>query len=87
MSITQTAIRLPHLGALAFCLACLCLAIVCSLGWLSAHREADLLRTELQLATSEVRAARQQIEAEQIIGRRQIEMLRERQTSAPATSP
>jgi hypothetical protein len=87
MSIAKTIVQLPHFGTLAFCLACLCLSIVCGLGWLSASREAALLRTELQLATSEVRVAQQQFEAEKIIERRQIEMIRERQAPAPATSP
>jgi hypothetical protein len=87
MSTELSRTRITHPGALLVCAVCLGFSIVCGLGWLNARREVELLRVELQFASSEARDIRQQLEAERLIGHRQIEMLREHQNPAPKTSP
>ncbi len=83
MNATPSGFRIPKPALLAFSLVCLSLSLGCGLGWLHARQEVSLLSTELQFAHAELRGIRQQLEAERLIGRRQIEMLREQQAPSP----
>lgn len=78
--------RLPSCNQVlvGFSLLCLLIAIFSGIGWLEARKEVHAMQTELQLTQCSLTDTMQQLEAERLISKRQIEMLR---ASQPAHTP
>ncbi len=71
-------------GLIALSLLCLLLAIFSSIGWLESKKQVSALRTELELAQCSLTDTRQHLEAEQLISRGQLQMIRNQQRLPPS---
>jgi hypothetical protein len=60
-----------------FCLLLLACSLFCALGWERSRAELSAVRTELQLEHLSLLDAQQQVQAQQLINKRQSEMIRE----------
>lgn len=73
---------MPRYSTLLLLLS-LVFALACGLGWWFTQRELATARKDLALVEAELRLVRQKLEVEQILSRRQLELLRQAEPARP----